>query len=249
MVVERISTVDDTLDDLPNDRKGSLYEVRSGRLLVRVSVGVAVALILAFGVVTIPAAQRKLTTQTLPRSAQRGEPNAPAAEPHQTLPVNLDQALYLIRSTLLTLNDANRSGNYTVLRDLAAPDFQAKNTAADLSQSFSDLRRRHFDLYSAAIEPPQLTTLPALDDKGMLHLAGFFPSRPLQIKFDLIFQNVSGQWRQFSISVATPEAPPQQAQRTEPEKPATSPAPKPQKRSILPKKPAPSTGSDDQDDH
>jgi hypothetical protein len=34
----------------------------------------------------------------------------------------------------LTLNDANRSGNYTVLRDLAAPDFQGRNTAADLSQ-------------------------------------------------------------------------------------------------------------------
>jgi hypothetical protein len=47
------------------------------------------------------------------------------------LPVSVEQALYLIRSTLLTLNDANRSGNYTVLRDLATPDFQARNTAAD----------------------------------------------------------------------------------------------------------------------
>ena len=59
--------------------------------------------------------------------------------------VSLDQALYLIRSTLLTLNDANRTGNYTVLRDLASPDFQAKNSAADLSEIFTDLRRRHFD--------------------------------------------------------------------------------------------------------
>ena len=29
----------------------------------------------------------------------------------------------LIRKTLLTLNDANLSGNYTVLRELAAPSF------------------------------------------------------------------------------------------------------------------------------
>ena len=62
------------------------------------------------------------------------------------MPVSIEQALYLVRSTLLTLNDANLSGNYSVLRDLAAPDFQARNTAADLAQTFSDLRRRNFDL-------------------------------------------------------------------------------------------------------
>ncbi|XUJ36695.1 hypothetical protein ACQ5SK_19580 [Bradyrhizobium japonicum] len=54
-----------------------------------------------------------------------------------SLPVSLEQALYLIRSTLLSLNDANRTGNYTVLRDLAAPDFQARNAAADLGLNFS----------------------------------------------------------------------------------------------------------------
>ena len=95
-----------------------------------------------------------------------------------SMPVTTEQALYLIRSTLLTLNDANRSGNYTVLRDLAAPDFQARNTAADLSLSFADLRRRNFDLYGAALLPPQLTALPALDQRGFLHLAGYIPTRP-----------------------------------------------------------------------
>ena len=47
--------------------------------------------------------------------------NTPEPAPAQSsLPVTLEKALYLIRSTLLTLNDANRTGNYTVLRDLAA---------------------------------------------------------------------------------------------------------------------------------
>ena len=71
--------------------------------------------------------------------------------------MSLEQALYLIRSTLLTLNDANRTGNYTVLRDLASPDFQARNTAADLSLSFADLRRRNFDMFSVALAAPQLS--------------------------------------------------------------------------------------------
>jgi hypothetical protein len=127
------------------------------------------------------------------------------------LPVSIEQALYLIRSTLLTLNDANHSGNYTVLRDLAAPDFQARNTAADLGQIFSDLRRRNFDLYGAALLAPQLTAVPALDQSGMLQLTGYIPTRPLQINFDLIFQVVGAQWKLFGISIATPEAssPPQ----------------------------------------
>ena len=55
---------------------------------------------------------------------------APAAAKQAAAPVSDEQALYLIRSTLSTLSDANRSGNYSVLRDLAAPDFQARNTAA-----------------------------------------------------------------------------------------------------------------------
>jgi hypothetical protein len=142
------------------------------------------------------------------------------------MPVSIEQALYLVRSTLLTLNDANRSGNYTVLRDLAAPDFQARNTAADLGLSFSDLRRRNFDLYGAALLAPQLTAVPGLDQGGMLHLAGYIPTRPQQINFDLIFQVVAGQWRLFGISITTPEAPTAQTQTTAPSK-AQAPSAKP----------------------
>ena len=153
--------------------------------------------------------------------AQQKAP-APAAAPAQpSLPVSLEQALYLIRSTLLTLNDANRTGNYTVLRDLAAPDFQARNTAADLGLNFLDLRRRNFDLYGAALLAPQFTDAPALDQRGMLRLAGYFPTQPQQIKFDLTFQTVAGQWRLFAIAIATPDAASAQPQaQTAPSKPA-----------------------------
>jgi hypothetical protein len=145
------------------------------------------------------------------------------------MPVSIEQALYLVRSTLLTLNDANRSGNYTVLRDLAAPDFQARNTAADLAQIFTDLRRRNFDLYGAALLAPQLTAVPALDQSGMLHLGGYVPTRPQQINFDLVFQVFNNQWRLYGISIATPDAVPAQAQTQVP--PAKAPAP------AAPKKP------------
>jgi hypothetical protein len=132
----------------------------------------------------------------------KSPPAAPQSTQQQT-PVSLEQAFYLIRSTLLTLNDANRSGNYTVLRDLAAPDFQARN-AADLAQGFADLRQRKFDLYGAALLPPQLTAVPAITEKGLLRLTGYVSTQPLQINFDLLFQAVDAQWRLYAIAIATP---------------------------------------------
>ncbi|MFB6459235.1 hypothetical protein [Bradyrhizobium tunisiense] len=151
--------------------------------------------------------------------AQQKTPEPAPAQ--SSLPVTLEKALYLIRSTLLTLNDANRTGNYTVLRDLAAPDFQARNTAADLGLNFLDLRRRNFDLYGAALLAPQFSEAPALDPRGMLRLAGYIPTRPQQIQFDLTFQVVGGQWRLFAIAIATPEsAAPQPQAQVAPVKPA-----------------------------
>lgn len=180
------------------------------------TIRVCFAIFAASLIANLPAAARADTL----RLAQVEQ--APAAQP--ALPVSLDQALYLIRSTLLTLNDANRSGNYTVLRDLAAPGFQAGNTAADLAQIFTDLRQRQVDLYQVATMAPQLTSPPHITDNNMLRLTGFFPAKPLQINFDLLFQNAGGQWRLFGISVATPQAP--EAQKPAAAKPA-APAPKP----------------------
>lgn len=148
----------------------------------------------------------------VPAAPGPAKPKSTAAEPAKSKlakpPVSLPQALYLIRSTLLTLNDANHSGNYTVLRDLAAPAFQAKNTPADLSQSFANLRGRKFDLYAAALIAPKLSAPPRRERNGLLRLTGHFPTRPLQINFDLLFQEVDRRWRLFGLSVSTPKAPP-----------------------------------------
>ncbi len=130
------------------------------------------------------------------------KPPAPATPP----PVGPEQALYLVRSTLMTLNDANRTGTYTVLRDIAAPDFAARNTAADLAAIFSDLRRRNLDLFAVALLDPRFASTPALDQNGHLRIVGAFPTRPLEIRFDLSFALSQGQWKLFSISVATPPA-------------------------------------------
>jgi hypothetical protein len=113
----------------------------------------------------------------------------------------------LLRNTLITLNDAIQTGNFTVLRDRAAPSFRDANSAARLSQAFADPASHNIDLSSVAVISPQLTEAPGLDQKtGMLRLKGYFPGQPVQINFEILFQVVDGRWRLFGLSVQ-PSAP------------------------------------------
>jgi hypothetical protein len=170
--------------------------------------------------VLLPAATVGASCQTTPQTPQTktsvaATAPAPArdqaAKPVQRQSISSGQAIYLVRSTLMMLNDANRSGNYTVMRDLGAPEFQSRNSAADLAQSFFDLRRRKFDLFAVTLLAPKFSADPAVDSSGKMRLTGVFPTRPQQIAFDLVFQAVDGQWKLLAISVATPEAPKEQS--------------------------------------
>lgn len=112
----------------------------------------------------------------------------------------------LIRTTVLALNDANRTGNYTVFRDLASPTFRANNTAARLGEIFARLRGQNLDLAPVVLFDPKLAEPPAIDESGRLRLMGHFPTRPLQVNFDLAYDLVDGRWRLFGIAIGTREA-------------------------------------------
>jgi len=145
-------------------------------------------------------------------SAQQTPPQPhPAAPPQQQAakPANIDRngVLMLIRSTLLALDHANKTGNYTVLRDLGAPGFQV-NTAAKLAEIFAKQRGDKLDLSGVAVIDPQLSLLPQIEPNGLLHMAGFFPSVPSQVNFELMFAPVEGQWRVFGVSLSVGQSAP-----------------------------------------
>jgi hypothetical protein len=135
------------------------------------------------------------------------------AAPATPKPANIDRngTLILIRTTLIALDQANKTGNYSVLRALCAPDFQANNPPERLAEIFARQRAQGLDLAGVVAIDPQLTMLPQIEPNGMLHIAGFFPSVPAQVYFELLFAPFEGQWRPFGISVdlrsAAPTAP------------------------------------------
>ncbi|MGO4685071.1 hypothetical protein [Hyphomicrobium sp. 2TAF46] len=113
------------------------------------------------------------------------------------------QLRLLIYTTLIAVNQANQTGNYTVLQDMAAPGFREANNSARLTEIFRNLRQRNLDLSPVILLEPRLVRPPALMDNGMLRLSGYMPSSPEQVNFDLAFQQVEGRWLLFAVGVNT----------------------------------------------
>lgn len=159
------------------------------------------------------------------------QPQAQAPKPAQ---IDRNGVMILIRETLLALDQANKTGNYTVLRDLGSPEFQG-NTAARLAEIFAQQRKDNIDLSGVAVIDPQLTLLPQIEANGMMHMAGFFPSVPTQVNFELLYAPVGGRWRLFGLSVSFGQAAPQAPQPPAPNPPQSAAPAKPPEQPAAPK--------------
>ncbi len=109
----------------------------------------------------------------------------------------------LVRTTMIAVDHANRTGNYTVLRDLGAPAFSKNNDAARLADIFRTWRKKKLDLSAVVLLKPTWAVKPNITRAGRLRLNGYFATKPLRITFDLLYQSVGGRWRLFGISLGT----------------------------------------------
>lgn len=126
----------------------------------------------------------------------------PSAEPAPATPLPpAPVMLALLRGTLVAVNQANITGNYSVLRDLSAPSFRESHNAAQLTDLFRPWRENALDFAAVLLLDAKLTAMPKIGPDGRLRLTGFFPTTPLRIGFDLGFEAVDGNWRLATIAV------------------------------------------------
>lgn len=162
-------------------------------------------------------------------AAAQAKKEQKAGQPKTPVPADIDSngVLILTRNTIMALDHANRTGNYTVLRDLGAPGFQSANSAARLAEIFANLRAEQIDLGGVAILEPKLTLIPQIETNGMMHFAGVFPSVPMQVSFELLFAPVQGEWKIFAMMVNVgrggPTAPAGSPSTTQPETVSATP--------------------------
>ena len=101
---------------------------------------------------------------------------------------------------MAAVDQANKTGNYSVLRDLGSPGFQTNNNPATLAGVFAGIRDQRVDLSDTLMVTPSYEIAPTLVEPTMLRIRGTFNMRPTGIGFDLIYQWQQG-WRLHAISV------------------------------------------------
>ncbi len=78
-------------------------------------------------------------------------------------------------------------------------------TTSGFAQAFEGLRKQNVDLSPAMVVQPVFTRVPNAASKTQLSLEGYFPTKPLQIDFSVIYQAVDGYWRIDALSVTVKE--------------------------------------------
>ncbi len=111
----------------------------------------------------------------------------------------------MIWSTFAAVDQANRSGNYSVLRDISSQGFQIANNSARLGEIFAGLRNAQIDLSNAFLVPPTYIEAPQLVREDMFRVTGIFQLRPVSLAFDFTYQWEQGQWKIYGINISPVE--------------------------------------------
>jgi len=139
------------------------------------------------GTVRLAIAALMLALLAAPASAQK-VPNATVQE-------------ILIKSALLTFNDANVTGNYAVLHAKLSKPFRDQFPPDKLAEVFKGFREQHIDFDLIAAKAPVSAEEPKIDDNGRLTLKGYFDTTPSRVNYDLAFIMSDGEWKLIRINV------------------------------------------------
>ena len=112
-----------------------------------------------------------------------------------------DEQDVLIRTTLMTFNDANMTGNYTVLRAKASKQFQAQYSAEQVFTAFEAFRKNELYFEEVVGAEYDSNEKARFDSEGALILAGVFKTGELQVKYRLRFVQSNKVWKFLGINV------------------------------------------------
>lgn len=157
--------------------------------------------------------------------------NAATATPNVAIP-DAAKLTLLVQLHITALGQANLTGNYTVLRELGSPKFQAENTPEKLAENFKSFRKQGIDISPAMLFPPILAGAPSIDSANVMRVVGFYDTKPQRISFNMAFQPINNAWRLVDIAVQTVVPSPAPASNAAPvaeKAPAVEEKPKPAK--------------------
>ncbi|WP_439613394.1 hypothetical protein [Reyranella sp.] len=107
----------------------------------------------------------------------------------------------LVKASLLTLNDANVTGNYSVLHAKLSKPFRQQFSPEKLKATFREFSQGNADFDIIAAMKPAYDPPPEVDGDGKLVAKGSFPTEPSRLLFELEFIPSDGEWKLIRIHV------------------------------------------------
>jgi opacity protein-like surface antigen len=111
-----------------------------------------------------------------------------------------DEQEVLIRTTLMTFNDANMTANYSVLHAKASKEVQAQLSIEKLFETFKPFRINQLFFEDIIYEDYDSYEDAKLDDEGALVLAGVFKTDSIRVKYRLRFVKNDAAWKWLGIN-------------------------------------------------
>jgi len=140
--------------------------------------------------------------QALAQTADKPAEPAPAnITPVPVTEDNVKSSLMLVRTSLIALDQANATGNYTVFQALTAPGMRQRFTPADYTDYYAPLRKQKLQLGVTAISELKLAKSPFLDANGFLHFEGAVQTAPTPVNFKLVLAKVEDRWMIMALDV------------------------------------------------
>jgi hypothetical protein len=107
----------------------------------------------------------------------------------------------MIKTYLLTLNDANITGDYGVLHARLAKPFREQFDAARLKKIFKPFHDKKIDFGVIAAKPPVASEKTKIDNRGALVMRGYFDTEPSRVLYEIDFIPSEGEWKPIKINV------------------------------------------------
>ena len=107
----------------------------------------------------------------------------------------------LVKSILVTLNDAVVTDNFTILHAKISKPFRDQFPPEKLRAVFKDLVEKHA-VFDALVAEKMIADEDAkIDEKGVLKLKGRFQTAPKQVKYQLGFIESEGAWKLSGVQI------------------------------------------------
>jgi len=102
---------------------------------------------------------------------------------------------------LLDFNQAVKAKDFAPFHDKLSETLKKQTSAQSLQKDFQEFIDKNIDIEAVKNVGPLFAPVPALNDKGVLVIAGHYPTEPLPVRFNLQYSHEAGGWKLQGITV------------------------------------------------